>query len=216
MKAAQKIKASTQKFTEIKDISEDIVVMENGNACLVIKVEAVNFALLSLQEQNSKVYAYISLLNSLPFSIQILIKNEKIDLTYYLKYLEEEAQKTFQLNSKLFEYFKNYKGFIEKTITVNSVLDKNFYIVIPYSYLEGGVKGAKNKSFKKDEFTNQAKISLHTKANSLHSQLARLSLKAKTLQKEELVKLFYKTYNQEEISQAEDYRAPIVRGETKS
>ena len=40
-------KSSTQQFTEIEDIAEDIVLLKNGGACLVIEITASNFALLS-------------------------------------------------------------------------------------------------------------------------------------------------------------------------
>jgi len=52
---------STQKFTEIVDIVDDIVILEGGTACIVIEITASNFALLSEKEQDAKIYAYASL-----------------------------------------------------------------------------------------------------------------------------------------------------------
>ena len=71
-KTAQKVRSTTQKFTEIEDIIDNIVLLSSGNACLIIEVKATNFALLSKEEQDAKVFAYAALLNSLSFPIQIL------------------------------------------------------------------------------------------------------------------------------------------------
>src|ERR1035437_3399966 len=91
---------STQKFIDITDIADDIVILGGGNACLVIEVSATNFALLSPDEQDAKIYAYASLLNSLSFPIQIVIRSKKIDISNYLKLLdtEKEDRKSTRLN----------------------------------------------------------------------------------------------------------------------
>lgn len=209
---------STQKFTEIKNITDNIVVFNKNTACLIIEVQASNFALLSQQEQNTKIYSYAALLNSLSFSIQIIIRNKKIDITSYLNFLDQESQKLASIESVqssgnetkqalvgegLAAYIKLYKNFIQELITVNSVLDKKFYIVIPYSYLEKGVTGAAStvkKEAGQSDFEIAAKATLHTKADSLLSQIARLSLRAKVLQEDELIKLFYDIYNQSQTA----------------
>src|SRR6266550_3126397 len=79
--AAQKIHATTQKFTEIVDFIDNIVVLEGGAACMIIEITASNFALLSRREQDTRIFAYASLLNSLSFPIQILIRNKRIDIS---------------------------------------------------------------------------------------------------------------------------------------
>ena len=44
---AQKIKSSTQKFTEIEEVKEDIILISGGHACLIVEIQATNFSLLS-------------------------------------------------------------------------------------------------------------------------------------------------------------------------
>ncbi len=176
-KSAKNSKATTQKFIEIQDIFDNIVLLSSGFACLLIEVQATNFPLLSQEEQNIKVLAYSSLLNSLSFPIQIFIRSKKIDISSYLKQLDEEVAKS--QNQLLKNQIKLYKDFVAELIKVNVVLDKKFYIAIPYSRLEGG----------------SAKSKLSSKAESLHAQLKRMNLPARTLGKEELVKLFHEIYN---------------------
>ena len=91
--SAQKTKATTQKFIEILDIVNDVVLLASGNACSIIEVQATNFALFSSEEQNVRVLSYSALLNSLSFSIQIFIRSKKIDISSYLRLLDDEYKK---------------------------------------------------------------------------------------------------------------------------
>lgn len=176
-KSAKNSRSTTQKFIEIQDIVDNIVLLSSGNACLVIEVQATNFSLLSQEEQDVKVLSYSSLLNSLSFPIQVFIRSKKIDISSYLRQLDDEVAKS--QNQLLREQIKLYKDFVQELIKVNTVLDKKFYIAIPYSGLEGG----------------SAKSKLSSKAESLHAQLKRMNLPAGTLSREELVKLFHEIYN---------------------
>lgn len=212
----QKIHSSTQKFTEVLDIIGEVVFFENGNASLLIEVTASNFALLSRKEQDAKIYSYASLLNSLSFPIQILIKNRRIDITSYLNTLEEQEKQT--KNPLLAEHIKLYRNFVHEMIKVNVVLNKTFYVVASYNSLEAGVTGAKAAVDKRGkvnpEFASAAKKSLDAKANSLHDQLRKLALAARTLEKEELIKLFYDIYNEGAIDPsqaAEDIKSVAVK-----
>src|SRR5258708_12394457 len=86
--SAQKIHSTTQKFTEIVDFADDIVILEGGNACMIIEITASNFALLSKREQDSRIFSYAGLLNSLSFPIQILIRNRRMDIPSYILALQ--------------------------------------------------------------------------------------------------------------------------------
>lgn len=179
-------RTSTQSFTGIKDIKEDIVFFEKGHACKVLELNAVNFSLLSPAEQDAKIYAYSSLLNSLSFPLQIVIRSKKLDISNYLRLLEQHAAKTKDETLSL--QIKKYRDFVAELVRVNIILDKKFYVVIYFSFLE------KVTSF--GNFEESAKASLKSKAASLNNQLARLNLRARTLQKDELVRLFYDLYNE--------------------
>jgi hypothetical protein len=196
--AAQKIHATTQKFTEIVDFVDNIVILEGGSACMIIEITASNFALLSRREQDTRIFAYASLLNSLSFPIQILIRNKRIDISIYLKSLDEIIANT--QNPQLKQYIQYYRTFVHEMVTVNVVLSKSFYIVIPYSALEAGVAGVKNSVQKGQSQTQMtaadAKKALSTKASTLLGQLQKFATSARVLEKEDLIKLFYDIYNE--------------------
>ena len=198
-KTAKNSRATTQKFIEIQDIVDNVVLLSGNNACLIIEVQATNFSLLSQEEQDVKVLSYSSLLNSLSFSIQVFIRSKKIDISSYLRLLDDEVNKS--QNQLLKNQIALYKDFVAELIKVNTVLDKKFYIAIPYSGLEGGVAASK----------------LSSKAESLHAQLKRMNLPARTLNKEELVKLFHEIYNGdfEQINESVlSSKFPVVKRQT--
>ncbi len=186
---AQHKGSTTQKFIEIVDIVDTVVILSENYACLVIEVSAINFSLLSREEQDARLISYASLLNSLSFPIQILVRNKRVDISSYIKLIEQEKQST--KNAQLSSYIDNYLQFVQKLVTVNTILDKKFYIAVSFSSLELGPYQA----FKKEDFVNQAQAALQTKAESLHNQLSRMNLASKTLSQDELTKLFHDMYN---------------------
>lgn len=208
---AQKIHASTQKFTEIIDFVDNVVILEGGSACMIIEITASNFALLSQREQDTRIFSYASLLNSLSFPIQIVIRNKRMDISQYLKELDEIEKSTKSPQLKV--HIKLYKTFVHEMVTVNVVLNKSFYIAIPYSALEGGVTGAaqtkQGKSSQVGAIAEKAKKSLQSKADSVLGQLQKFAMSARILEKEDLIKLFYDIYNEGASMQVEQVEKGI-------
>src|SRR3989338_9353139 len=128
---------TTQQHLLISDIKDDILILKNGGGALVLQVGAVNFGLLSEREQIAIISSFAQMLNSLSFSIQILIFSERLNINSYLVLLDK-AQK-LQSNPMLSNMIINYRQFIQNTIKENEVLDKKFYIVIPLFSLELGL-----------------------------------------------------------------------------
>jgi len=191
-KPTSPIKASTQSFTEIEDIKDDVLLMKDFSASIVIKVGAVNFWLLSAEEQSSIIYSYAELINSLSFPVQIVILSKKMDISSYLEYLESMiiSNKDDLMKKRL----ESYKEFIKTIIKKNSVLEKNFYFVVPFSPLELGVSGV-GSGLKKEYVIARAKTSLYPKRDHLLRLLAKIGLRATVMQKQELTELFYNLYN---------------------
>ena len=211
MAAAQKIHSSTQKFTEIVDLVDNLVIMEGGNACLVIELTASNFTLLSRREQDARIYAYAELLNSLAFPIQILIRNKRLDISSYLAELEE-AENTTQ-NKQLATHIQYYRSFIQEIVTVNVVLSKAFYIVIPYSSLESGAQGItqlQKGQTQAESLAALAKKPLLLKAENILGQLQKFATSAHILNREDLIKLFYGIYNEDAKIETKELDATIA------
>jgi hypothetical protein len=194
------IRSSTQTFTEIEDINYDIVLFVDGSAALVISTSAVNFGLLSEKEQDAIIYAYAGLLNSLSFPIQVLVQTQHKDITAYLKLLEDQQDK--QKNPKLAKNIAHYREFIEATVKEKDVLDKKFYIIIPFSALELGASaqvlfGSKKRGlpYARETIFERALTVLVPKRDHIVRLLARVGLRATQLTNEQLVSLFFSVFN---------------------
>lgn len=195
-------RASTQNFTEIRDIVDNVVLLSGGNACIIIEVTATNFTLQSEAEQVAKISSYASLLNSLSFPVEIVIRSKIVNISGYLEHLTEEATKSQseQMKGKIVQY----KNFVSDLIRENTVLDKRFYFVISYSSLEKGPTGAANAARGGgSDFANQAKLLLRSKAESLLTEIGRIGIKARVLGKEELLSLLFDVYNNGEMNLSE-------------
>jgi hypothetical protein len=186
------IKSTTQKFIEIEDVKDDVFLLKDGSAGCIIEVGAVNYWLLSAEEQQSMIYAYANLLNSLSFPVQVLILSKKMNVSSYLEYIDKKIEQ--QPNQNLKKILYSYKEFIKNMIKKESILEKRFFFVVPFSPLElgvGGVVGNLNKEY----IFSRAKTSLYPKRDHLQRLLLKIGLKPKVLFKQEIIELFYDLYN---------------------
>lgn len=203
-KTRARINHPTQEHLEIKEVLEDLLITRTGSIALVVQTTAVNFDLLSENEQDNKIYAFAGLLNSLNFQIQILIRTKRIDISNYITYLKGQTEKasTPGLQKQLLVY----TNFVQNLIVRNDVLDKKFYIVIPYNPGSAMV-GAKMKKVKgataitdstKEHALEQGRIFLYPKRDHILKQIGRMGLHGHQLTDDELIELFYDIYNPEE------------------
>lgn len=194
------IRASTQSFTEIVDIDRDLVLFADGSVTLVIATSAVNFGLLSEKEQDAIILSYAGLLNSLSFPIQILVQTKHKDISAYLKLLED--QEAHESSPKLKQSIHSYRLFVSSMVREKEVLDKKFYIVLPFLPVEMGVSTSlmfkpKNTGlpFDKEYIFDHAQTYLLPKRDHIIRLLARVGLKATQLTNDGLIKLFFGMYN---------------------
>lgn len=178
---------STQEHIPIADIKDGIVILKDGGGAMVLQISAVNFGLLSEREQIGIIAAFAQMLNSLSFSIQIVIQTERLDISSYLDLLDKA--RVVQTNPLLSSMMINYKNFIQTTIKENEILDKKFYIIIPLFMLEIGL-------IKSMEILQQKiKTVLIPRRDQIVRQLERVGLKATQLDNQKLLQVFFGIYN---------------------
>lgn len=193
--------ATTQDHLPIADISEGVVLYKDGGAAVVMESTSLNFGLLSDREQEAVVAAYAALINSLSFSIQVVIRTQRKDISHYIEYIDE-AEKKIQ-NEKLKALMHSYRNFVIETTKKRNVLGKRFFMVIPFSPLELGVsqsfklltKKDNTLPYSKDYIVKKAKVALFPKRDHLMRQAARLGLRLRQLTDDEITELFYNVYN---------------------
>lgn len=227
--------ARTQDHLNIVDVREGILVLTEGRFRKVIETTAINFDLLSEDEQNATIFAYSNLVNSLDYPVQILIRTRQVDVTNYLKYLKSHLRE--QPTAALREQLEDYMVFVKQLVTENTVLQKRFFIVIPY--WTGAVTQAQSKTifdmllsgFRKTETVEKrysetsfkkASRELNQRSDELKWQFKRLSIQIRPLETEELIRLFYEIYNPESGSNPGlkndtfGYTQPILTSELKA
>ena len=200
--------ATTQDHLPIKDIRDDLVINKNGSVAMVMQTSAINFDLLAEYEQDNKIYAFAGLLNSLNFRIQILIRTKRIDISNYITYLK--AQKQEAMTEGLKRQLEIYTHFVENLIVQNNVLDKSFFIIVPYhtggvvpdtSILKSKKKTAEEEAaanIRTEQLLEKAKIFLYPKRDHILKQIGNMGLSGHQLTTKDLISEFYTTYNPEE------------------
>ena len=122
---------STQEHLDIAEIHDEIVFLKDGSMRMIMMAGSINFALKSEKEQNAIIQRYQGFLNSLTFPIQILMQSRKLDLEKYLTKLEkrlmEETNELIQLQTS------DYIAYVRKLITIANIMEKKFFIVIPFT-----------------------------------------------------------------------------------
>ncbi|MFA5080222.1 MAG: hypothetical protein WC472_01185 [Candidatus Paceibacterota bacterium] len=120
----------TQDFIQIEQIREGTIVMRDASIKGILAVSSLNFALKSEEEQEAIIYNFQNFLNSLDFSCQILATSRKLNITGYIEKIKE-LEKT-QSNELLRMQTTDYRKFIEELVSGGSIMNKNFYVVVPY------------------------------------------------------------------------------------
>lgn len=131
----------------------------------------------------------------------IEIKLEKMKSDYLKKvqsgeYPKEELEKEFYEVTKqtnMYEYGKDIIANTERMSLNKNVLNKKYYIIIPY-YPEELSNGA----FDKQEIKNLAFSELYTKSQSIIRTLASCQVGGKIMDSNELVDLLYVAYNRDD------------------
>jgi hypothetical protein len=217
------IESTTQLFLDIYDITSDVMILKNGSTSMVLTVNAMNFGLLAEPEQDAIMYAYARLLNSLNYPVQIVIRSQTKDVTSYLHLLEDEENKSTDPLKK--NWINKYRHFVSELIKERNVLDKKFYVVISASALEmgllppstviPGVKQPDLSTIERSVILDKAKEILEPRRDHMLSQLARIGLAGRQLNTQEIIQLFYLSYNPEaaegqQITDTNSYTTPLV------
>ena len=193
-----KTKAATQQFVPIRDIKDNIVIKKNGEMVMVVLASSINFALKSYDEQRAILMQFQSFLNTIDFSLQIYVQSRKLNIEPYLGILS--SLETKQDNDLMRIQLREYMEFIRTFTTDVDVMSKSFFVIIPYSPTKlnvtssvtsffGGSKGSSDAQFE------EHRLQLEQRAALVTQGLANIGVRTMTLQKDELVELFYHLYN---------------------
>jgi hypothetical protein len=195
----------TQEFVPIKEIRNGIIILKDGGYRGVLICSAINFGLKSADEQHAITLGFQNFLNTLDFSIQILINSRRMDLRPYIALLQDKApeQKSELMRIQLREYIEFVRSFTDRA----NIMTKSFYVIVSYtpqvsaagavSFLRrdsAATKTAAGKtSFEEDRAQLEQRLSL------VASGLAGTGVRAIPLGTEETIELLYRSFNPGEL-----------------
>lgn len=199
---------ATQHFVPIKSIHDDVVVLNDGQMCMVLLASSINFALKSTEEQQAILSQFQAFLNSIDFSIQIYIQSRRLDIRPYMEVLK--SRESLQDNELMRIQLREYMEFISTFTTQVDIMTKNFFVVVSYASMDlekmkGLTKflkpGAEKKAPTNDKFFED-RTQLEQRVSIVEQGLSRIGIRTAPLGTEELVELFYHIFNPEDMTKA--------------
>jgi type IV secretory pathway VirB4 component len=196
---------STQQYLDIAEVKENTIVMKDGTLRAVLLVSSINFALKSEDEQNAVIESYVRFLNNLSFTLQIVIQSRELDIDNYIQYLNDKEKG--QTNKLLKVQTADYIEYIKELTSLGKIMNKRFYIVVPYDPLTDSHKGffssitealrpATIIKLKEKTFLEYQEM-LERRIESVQGGLESMGVAVARLDTQSLIELYYKTYNPE-------------------
>jgi hypothetical protein len=221
---------STQNNLQIAEIRDGIVIMTDGSFRSVIMVKSINFDLMSPQEREAVEFSYQGFLNSLYFPVQIFVRSKKVDIGPYIEKLDKIRGE--HDNMLLALLMDDYLDYIEQLSAQTNIMDKSFYVVIPFfpvvqttkaltsskNLFEGVFNlfgSGKTHVVINEKNLEDAKAELRNRVQAVLSGLLQCGVQGLPLDTQELIELYYDTYNpdtatRQQLKNFDDLQVPIV------
>lgn len=182
-------KVSSRKQIQIKEVTDNILILPNHEYRMILETSSVNFELKSEAEQDVIIDSFQNFLNALPCPIQILIRVREVDVDRYVEGVS--TLKTTETNEIYRNQIDAYTSFIKTLVSGNKILTRHFYVVIPYQ--DSDKKG--DRTIIKEHLTLEKDI--------VARGLEKLGMKARLLDSFEILELFYSFYNKDQVKTQE-------------
>lgn len=192
-------KNATQEFVPVDDVRDGIVILKEGGMRGILMASSVNFSLKSDDERQAILLQFQDFLNSLDFSVQILIQSRRLDIRPYVALLEGRYKE--QTNDLMKVQIEQYMAFVKSFTESTNIMTKNFFIVIPYdsAIIKTGSKfpfgSGERSQVQKEEDFEEKKNQLEQRMGVVEQGLVRCGVRVAKLGTDEVVELFYKIFN---------------------
>ncbi len=190
-----------RQFMPVREIVGQILVLASSSGqqrdyCSVIEVVGTNFHLRSEEEQAALVEGFRVLLKALSFPVQILIKNQQLDLAPYLARVEGVLHDP-ERGAMHHQLAQAHKDFVVKLASQRTLLERRFYIVVPAGEASLSLStvarlfGRTSRRKEREEALEGARKHLDLRTEALMHQLGALGLHGHVLAEQELMALEY-------------------------
>lgn len=194
--------------------------MKDGSMRAVVIVSSFNFALKSEDEKNAILTSYQDFLNSLSFPVQIVANSRKIDLSLYLNEVKNAAAR--QPNPLIKLQTEEYHNFIQQLLEVSNIMEKRFYVVVPFYPFGINTSTGLPNPFQKKNATPTGSLGenrkkLLSRVEEVITGLSAVGLRCAALGTEDLLELYYSIYNpdtakNQKIKNADDFNIALTTG----
>lgn len=199
--------ASTQRYIDIAQIQDDVVVLKDASMRAVILTSSINFSLKSEQEQAGVVASYVQFLNSLKFPLQIVVQSRQLNIDGYLQTLGQRYKE--ETNELLRLQIADYRNYIAELVKLGDIMSKRFYVVVPYTTVTDQRKGFMDRlsglflpatriTLQREKFLERRE-DLMQRVGLVLSGLQGMGLNSVVLNTQNLIELYYQSYNPELI-----------------
>ncbi|MER3407036.1 MAG: hypothetical protein C4278_01240 [Patescibacteria group bacterium] len=182
----------TYSLIKVKDVKDNVYIMENGGLRAVLGVPGVNFELMNEEDQKIMLNKFKALLDGLDFNLEIFVLSRYENLDGYFRILHERLKE--EKNELIRYQLEEYIAFLEDYLNNNKVMKKLFFVVVPYDEVSGELPlqiGQKLPSLSYEEKLFQ----LETRINYVYEILSSAGLMPIRLNNFELLWLLFEVFN---------------------
>ncbi|MBI2406600.1 MAG: hypothetical protein HYV25_03415 [Candidatus Harrisonbacteria bacterium] len=210
---ADKEARPTQELVAIDRVEDGVLFLKNGSLRQILIVSGINLDLKSEDEQQLVIGAYQNFLNSLHFSVQLFVHSRRLNIETYLEKLagRKSEEQSELLQNQIDEYIQFIRGFVGN----NPIMDKNFFIIVPFDPVKipgaetatgkkffglfGATKAAGAPGEERAHAEREHIAQLAQRAEQVSAGLMQMGLRVAPLRNEEVLDLFYNLYNPEAV-----------------
>ncbi len=208
MQANPDLPISTQSTLLISELRDSLVIMKDGSFRAVIACQSINYDLMSEMERDGVEFSYQQFINSLNFTTQILVRSQRVDIGPYIERLAKIRREND--NMLLGVLMDDYIDFIDALSQEANIMDKSFFIVIPYypdpnaekvlqqtkNFFKSFSRGKEPQVTKIDRTTYDAAVKeINNRVESVMNGLYNIGIHSVRLNTRELASLYYNFNN---------------------
>ncbi len=205
MKHARKHNSVQRDMVYLRETKGDMLCLYAPHAPMkrsyraVLEVSPINFSLKAEEEQEAIIERFGALIRSLSFPLQILVRNQRLDLVPYIQRLQMQPDGQVHHPPTWSMLARSLAVLLQKIASQRTLIKRHVYVIIPASDGTGNTtrrKGflalfGKRRAQRVAETEEQAQQELTLRAEALVQQLASCGLICHRLNNTELARLFY-------------------------
>ncbi len=205
MKQPHREKSVQRDLLHVRETSGDMLCLSTPGSPTrrsyqaVLEVFPINLALKAQEEQEAIIERFGALIRSLSFPLQVLVRNQRLDLLPYIQRFLTRPQNTTAHPSTADALARSVAELVQQIAAQRTLIERHVYVIIPTeprasrARRRGGFSALSGARRAQDlsETQEQARQELALRAEALAQHLASCGLACRRLRNDDLVRLYY-------------------------